>query len=120
MTTKATPKNNVLDILKRNNREIKQDQALNISEDISVFYKRRIEDIKLSIRRMERARTALLDIAPTTTTSLVIGPNFDAEGYVRDDEKLTLDIRLEKIKLEEAEARFKELFGEVISDEKED
>ena len=40
--------------LKRNNKQIRDDRATSIGEDTQLLYKRLIEDLEVSIKRMER------------------------------------------------------------------
>lgn len=98
--------------LKRNNSKIKADRAEAISEDAELLYKRQIEDLKVSIKRMKREQENMLDLSPTNAISLTLASDFDASAYVAKDVELSVKIRNETIKLELAIERFKYLFGE--------
>lgn len=98
--------------LKRNNKQIRDDRARQISEDTELLYKRAIEDMKVSIRRMERDRENMLDLSPENATSLKLASDFKAADFVAKDIELGFKIRNEKIQLEIAEAQYKILFGE--------
>ncbi len=97
--------------LKRNNKQIRNDRAQAIVEDTEMIFKRKIEDIELSIKRLRRDLEAMLDLSPTTATSLTPVKDFDPEGYVSRDMEIGLQIRNAEIKLEIAQNRFKYLFG---------
>ncbi|MCI5196643.1 MAG: hypothetical protein D3919_10540, partial [Candidatus Electrothrix sp. AW5] len=47
--------------LKRNNREIRDDRATAIAEDTELVYKRKIEDLEISIKKMQREQEYMLD-----------------------------------------------------------
>lgn len=97
--------------LKRNNSKIRADRAEAISEDTQVIYKRKIEDLQLSIKKMKREQENMLDLSPTTATSLVLASDFDSASYVDKDLDLSVKIRNEDIKLELAMKRYIYLFG---------
>ena len=99
--------------LKRNNKQIREDRAAAIGEDTQLLYKRKIEDLQVTIRRMERELENMLDLSPTNTTSLVLASDFDSASYVEKDIELGVKIRNESIKLEIAQKRYSYLFGEV-------
>jgi len=99
--------------LKRNNKQIREDRAAAIGEDTQLLYKRKIEDLQVTIRRMERELENMLDLSPTNATSLVLASDFDSASYVEKDIELGVKIRNESIKLEIAQKRYSYLFGEV-------
>ena len=99
--------------LQRNNAKIKADRAAAISEDTEVLYKRTIEDLDISIKRMKREQENMLDLSPSEATSLVLASDFDSSAYVLKDLELSVKIRNESIKLELAKERFAHLFGSV-------
>ena len=68
--------------LKRNNKQIREDRAAAIGEDTQLLYKRKIEDLQVTIRRMERELENMLDLSPTNATSLVLASDFDSASYV--------------------------------------
>lgn len=103
-----------LSSLKRNNSKIKADRAEAIGEDAELLYKRQIEDMKVSIKRMRREQENMLDMSPTNSISLTLASDFDAPAYVTKDIELSFKIRNETIKLELALDRYKYLFGEEI------
>lgn len=96
--------------LKRNNRKIREDRAIAISEMAQTIFKREVEDIDLEIKRLKRERENMLDLSPTDAQSLNLAINFDAKEFCRQDLDLGVKIRNLEIKLEIAKSRFKHLF----------
>ena len=99
--------------LKRNNKKIRDDRALAISEDTAMLYKRTVEDIEVEIKQMTREQENMLDLSPTDAHSLVLASDFDSKEYVDKDVALGVKIRNAKIKLEIAQKRLAYLFGGV-------
>ncbi len=97
--------------LKRNNKQIRDDRAVAIAEDTELLYKRRIEDLVVTIKKMEREQENMLDLSPTNSLSLVLASDFNAGEYVEKDVDLGVKIRNERIKLEIAQKRYHYLFG---------
>ncbi|MCI5158217.1 MAG: hypothetical protein D3906_07200 [Candidatus Electrothrix sp. AUS1_2] len=97
--------------LKRNNREIRDDRAAAIAEDTELVYKRKIEDLEISIKKMQREQEYMLDLSPTTTQSLILASDFNCEEYVDKDIDLGIKIRNAEITLEIARRRYQYLFG---------
>lgn len=97
--------------LRRNFKQIREDRAEAIDEDVQLLYKRKVEDLRVSIKRMERERDNMYDITPANTTSLVFPSDFDSDDYVNKDIELGVKIRNEKIRLEIAGERYRFLFG---------
>lgn len=100
--------------LKRNNSKIRADRAQAIGEDAQLLYKRAIEDLQVTIRRMERDQDNMLDLSPENSMSLKLASDFDATAYVEKDVELGVKIRNSEIKLEIAKKRYTYLFGEVL------
>lgn len=99
--------------LKRNNKQIRSDRATSIAEDAEMGYKRQIEDLTMSIKRMKREQDNLLDMSPENAQSLILGKDFDAALYIEKDVGLGLNIRNLEIKLDIATKRYTYLFGEM-------
>ena len=97
--------------LKRNNRQIRDDRASAISEDTELVYKRKIEDLELSIKKMKREQENMLDLSPTNTQSLILASDFDSVQYAEKDIDLGIKIRNTEITLEIAKKRYQYLFG---------
>jgi hypothetical protein len=97
--------------LKRNNAKIREDRATSIAEDTQVIYKRKIEDLELSIKKMKREQENMLDLSPTNADSLVLASDFQSDAYVTKDVELGVKIRNAEITLEIARARYNYLFG---------
>ncbi|MCI5140626.1 MAG: hypothetical protein D3909_02635 [Candidatus Electrothrix sp. ATG1] len=97
--------------LKRNNKEIRDDRATAIAEDTELVYKRKIEDLEISIKKMQREQDYMLDLSPTSTQSLILASDFNCEEYVAKDIDLGIKIRNTEITLEIARQRYEYLFG---------
>jgi len=97
--------------LKRNNKQIRSDRATAIAEDTQLIYRRQIEDIELSIKKMKREQENMLDLSPSDSNSLVLASDFESNGYVEKDIELGIKIRNAEIRLEIAKTRFQYLFG---------
>ena len=97
--------------LKRNNKEIRADRAAAIAEDAELVYKRKIEDLEISIRKMKREQENMLDLSPTTSQSLILASDSNCDEYVAKDIDLGIKIRNTEITLEIARQRYEYLFG---------
>ena len=71
--------------LKRNNKQIRDDRATSIAEDTQLVYKREIEDLELSIKKMKREQDNMLDLSPTNAQSLILASDFDSTTYTKKD-----------------------------------
>lgn len=111
VATDDAPLGAFIESLKRNNRQIRNDRANAISEDTQLLYKRQIEDLGVSLKRMRREQENMLDLSPTDARSLVLASDFDSAEYVAKDVALGVKIRNEGIKLEIAQKRYEYLFG---------
>ena len=109
-----------LDSLKRNNKQIREDRALSISEDAEMLYKRKIEDLEVEIKRMKRDQDNMLDLSPESATSLKLASDFDANSFVAKDAELAIKIRNKRIELSLAKKRYNYLFGDIYKFEEEE
>lgn len=96
--------------LTRGSKKIKADRAIVIAESAQLVYKRSIEDLQMDIKTAQRDRDNMLDLSPTTSDSLELAKNFDAIDFVKKDQALGLKIRDLRIRLDEAQDRYKILF----------
>ena len=96
--------------LTRNNRDIKKDRAVTIAETAELKYRQYVENLRIQFSQLKRERDVMLDLAPTTTDSLVSASGFNPDDFIVKDMKLGIDIRQLEIKLEIAEKRYNELF----------
>ena len=103
-----------LSSLKRNNKQIREDRATSIAEDADLLYKRTIEDLNVSIKRMKRDQENMLDLSPDNAMNLKIASDFDSKEYVEKDIDLGVKIRNAEIKYEIALKRYKFLFNEGV------
>lgn len=101
------------DSLTRNNKQIKSDRAVAIMEDAQMLFKRRLEDLEITQKRLIRARDNMLDLSPENSLSLKPAKDFDADEYVEQELKYAIDIRNNGIKIEECRTRYNFLFGGV-------
>lgn len=108
---KDVTKGAFVESLKRNNTKIKADRATAITEDTEIIFKRKVEDLLLSVKRMKREQENMLDLSPTHADSLILASDFDSIEYVDKDIALGVKIRNEEIKLEIAQQRYEHLFG---------
>jgi hypothetical protein len=97
--------------LKRNNKQIREDRATAIAEDTELVYKRTIEDIELSIKKMKRDKENMLDLSPENAQSLILASDFNSTEYVKKDINLGIKIREAEIELDIAKKRYEYLFG---------
>ncbi len=102
-----------IESLQRNNDQIREDRARIIGEDAELIYRRRVEDIELKIKRLEREQEGLIDISPLDKNSLTFA-DFQPEAFVQKDIELSLIIRNLNIQLELTRKRFEYLFGKKI------
>jgi len=100
-----------LSSLKRNNKQIREDRAQAIGEEAEITYKRTIEDLEISIKRMLRQQENMLDLSPDNALSLIVADKFDSRQYTDKDLELGIQIRNSEIKLEIAKKRYAYLFG---------
>lgn len=102
-----------IESLQRNNDKIREDRARTIGEDSELIYRRKVEDIELKIKRLEREQEGLIDISPLDKNSLTFA-DFQPEAFVQRDIELSLIIRNLNIQLEVSLKRFEYLFGKKI------
>lgn len=94
----------------RNNKKIRDDRAVAIAEDAQMIYKREVEDLALSIKKLKREREAMLDLSPTTADSLMLASDFDSKAFVAKDIELGVKIRNLEITMSIAAERYEHLF----------
>lgn len=106
------PQGAFFESLNRNNKTIKQDRATSITEDVQTYYKRAIEDMRLTKKRLTRDRVNMLDLSPSDKNSLILAGEFDSKRFIEEDLRIGVDLRNLNIKLDIAEASYQHLFGE--------
>jgi hypothetical protein len=97
--------------LKRNNQKIREDRATAIADDTQLMYKRNLEDLQVTIKKLKREQENMLDLSPTSADSLVLASDFNSSEYVNKDVELSFKIRNLEIKFELAQKRYAYLFG---------
>lgn len=111
-TTNTTPPAGAfLGTLTRNNKQIRADRALAITEDAQTLYKRQIEDMQMELKRLGRERVNMLDLSPTDATSLKLASDFNAQDFVTKDIEIGVRMRNLNIKLDIAQESYANLFG---------
>lgn len=98
------------DNLNRNNTKIKRDRAIAITEDAQLLYKRKLEDMEMQLKRLQRERDNMLDLSPTTADSLILASDFNADQFVEKDIEIGVKIRNLKITLDIATEAYNNLF----------
>ena len=109
--TLAGMKGAFVESLTRGSKKIKADRAIVLAESAQLKYKRSIEDMQMDIKTLQRERDNMLDLSPTTSDSLELAKNFDADAFVKKDLAIGLQIREIRIRLEESLSRYEILFG---------
>lgn len=99
------------DSLRRNNKQIKSDRAIEIAEAAELKFKRTVEDLKGSLQKLLRKQKSMLDLSPEDKNTLILGVNFKEEVFVNEYLAIGLEIRNTEIKLEIAEKSYAILFG---------
>lgn len=102
-----------IESLQRSNDQIREDRARTIGADSELIYRRRVEDIELKIKRLEREQKGLIDISPLDRNSLTFA-DFQPEAFVQKDLEYSLTIRNLNIQLEVAIKRFEYLFSKTF------
>lgn len=96
----------------RTNKDIKNDRATAIAEDAEMTYKRSIEDMEMELKKLKRERENMLDLSPSNKMMIIQAGEFDSARFTREDQILGKNIRILKIKIEDAKERYEYLFGE--------
>ena len=110
LEVETDPKGKFFESLNRNNKTIKRDRAIAIAEEAQTAYKRYVEDLETSIKRLVRERAQMLDLSPSDANSLILAKEFDAAAFVKRDLKIGLDIRNLQIQLDIARRQYDSLF----------
>jgi len=100
-----------LSSLKRNNKQIRDDRAQAIGETTQLVFKRKVEDLEMSIKQMKRDQENMFDLSPVNAMNLTLASDFDAAKYAEKDVELGVKIRNAEITLEIARKRYEYLFG---------
>ena len=97
--------------LKRSAKDIKQDRAESVAEDLELSMSRTLENTRRDLKKLTRKRSGMLDLSPQNTISLIMAESFDADGFSDEYLRLGLEIRELEIKLEVAQKSYNHLFG---------
>lgn len=98
--------------LVRDNKTIRADRGKRIAESLADAQARLIMDIKGEKRKREDALAAMTDLTSDnqTTSMNVISPNFNADTFVREMNKLQVEIKKLDEQLSVAESTNKDWF----------
>lgn len=109
----ATAKTKFATTLARDNKQIRADRAVRISEGVADAQARLVMDIRGQIRGKEDELSAMTDLSTdnTNTTLNVISPSFNANDFVGKINTLKTEIKMLNIKLEIAEETTQEWFS---------
>lgn len=99
-----------VDSLKRSNKQIKAARAEAIAEDLQLVYKRKIEDLELKLRNLNRNQENMLDLSPENSFSLKLAQDFDAQKWATEHHDLSIKIRETEIQLDLAKKSYTYLF----------
>jgi hypothetical protein len=105
----------LLDSLNRSRKQITNARAQSIGEDAELVYRRRVEDLNIRKKQLERARDNRLDMSPDNAMSLSVAKNFNADEFAESDLKDSVELRTIDIKLDVAQERYEFLFGKTLS-----
>lgn len=100
--------------LNRNNKQIKQDRAEAIGEDLEMEFSRGVQDAAKNLKRARRERENMYDLSPTNTQTLVLADDLDAGLVMKRDDEMSLKIRELEIILASKVERYEHLFGRKI------
>lgn len=105
-------------MLKRSNKQLREDRAENIVRNTKKQYRRRIEDMNDQIAQINEDRQNLLDINPGNTQTIINPSDFNTDEFIEKDIDYGVKLRNIQIKLEIALEQYRNLFGEepVITD----
>lgn len=99
--------------LKRSNSKIRADRANRIGESVADAQEKLIMDIKAEIRNKYNRLDNLIDLsADNRTTSMnVVSDDFSADAFVKEINKLKVEIQLAEVKLKIAQETKDEWFA---------
>lgn len=97
--------------LQRNNKQIRQDRAEALAEDLETPARRACEDLWSDLRKLKRDRQAMYDFSPSNTQSLVLAKEVDGRSVWKEDMELSKKIFNTEIEFKIACERYLELYG---------
>jgi hypothetical protein len=98
-------------LLKRSNKQLREDRGRKIVSTTEKLYRRKVEDLQDELETLQIDRDNLLDINPSNTQSIINPSDFQSQQFVERDMKLGLAIRETSIKLEVAREAYTALFS---------
>ena len=99
--------------LTKNFKQIKQDRAESVTEDVETEYRRHIEDLCKAVRDKERTlQNLFLTMVPTTAfENTVVPADFNANAFMMQEQKVCLEKKALIETLEIMLDRYEYLFG---------
>lgn len=112
-TTKTATTSKFASTLSRDNKQIRYERAIRISESVSDAQQKLIMDIKSKIRGRENELESMMDLSTdnTNTSMNVISESFNPDDFVTRINTLKKEIKLFTIELEIAEETNEEWFS---------
>lgn len=100
--------------LTKNFKQIKQERAESVTEDVETTFRRHIEDLCKDIRDIDRTlQNLFLSMAPTTALENTVVPaDFNASAFMKKEQELGLERRKLLITLRIMLERYEYYFGE--------
>jgi len=102
-----------IDKLKRSYKQLKDDRAEAVVEELETSWKRRVEDLCHEIKKIDRDRNNLIDdLSPDVSFKTNVVPSdFDGNKFMEKDIELGIKRRNTIIKLEVTLSRYEDMFG---------
>jgi len=100
-----------LEKLTLSNKAIKDARAQQIARAVGLKYKRLVEDIETKVEDLKAERENATDLSPSIATSLLPAQDLDADKFVANDLKLSIQIRNAEKQLKKAKERYEYFFG---------
>ena len=102
--------------LTANVKEIRKEQADQISEELEIALYRRVEDGNSAVSKINRKRRSILDFTPDTTTTIVKVTNFDADNLADALNAVYIELRTAEVHLEAAIRAYNDSFKNNIEE----
>lgn len=98
-------------MLKRNNKQLRDDRGEVIIAQTRKKYRRQIEDLYDELDQLNVDRANMMDINPSSTQTIINPSDFDSDRFVSGDIEIGLKKRNVEIKLEVALQGYTKMFG---------
>lgn len=111
MEEATTPRGALYAALDRSHEMIRAERADAIKESARLAYRRRIEDLNVTVKGLERAQSDVLDLAGDSTFNIINSKKFDAEGFVATNAANAIALKDTREKLAVLVSDYERLFG---------